>query len=312
MNRVLVTGAAGFIGRHVLAELLESADWDVVATSWSGRDHRDVPAHDRLMWVHANLATCDPAKLARVTGEVQYVINLAASTDAAHSVDNPVATVQNNVALMALLLEYARLQPGLERFVQVSSAEVFGVSATPFTERSPICPLSPYAASKAAQDAVALAYRASYGLPVIVSHTANVFGEGQPAGKFLPAVVRRVLAGQPVDVAPGWRRFIHARDCAAAWVWLLRNAPSWWERCNVAGEVESDHAGFVQAILYAMRGHLPAEVTLRAMEGVRAGQDGTVVLDGSRLAAAGWRHPLGLRAGVGRAVAALLGEMEPV
>lgn len=311
MTRVLVTGAAGFIGRHVVNFLLSGADWDVVAVARTEGSHEDVRVSDRLTWVHANLATCDPAKLARVTGEVRYVINLAAAADAAHSLANPVAVVKNNVALTSLLLEYARLQPGLERFVQVSSAEVFGVSATPFTERSPIDPLSPYAASKAAQDAVALAARAAYGLPVIVSHTANVFGEGQPSGKFLPAVVRRVLTGQPVDVAPGWRRFIHARDCAAAWAWMLRNAPSWWERCNVAGDVESDHAGFVQAILHAMRGHLPTEVTLRAMEGVRAGQDGTVVLDGSRLAAAGWRHPLGLEAGVERAVAALLGEMEP-
>lgn len=309
MTRVLVAGAAGFIGRHVVAHLLAETDWEVVAVARTEESHQDMAPHERRGWVHADLAHTHPSTLAEIVGPVHFVVNLAAHADASLSLTNPACTATNNVRVAVTLLEMARRLEGLRRFVQVSSAEVFGVSEAPFTERSPIQPLSPYAASKAAQDALALAYRASYGLPVIVSHTANVFGEGQPAGRFLPTVVRNVLAGQPVEVAPGWRRFIHARDCAAAWLWMLEHAPHWWDRCNVAGDQDSDHTGFVQAILLAMRGHLPDEITLRVKGDLRFGQDGTVVLDGSRLAAAGWRHPLGLDAGVQRAVAALLGEL---
>lgn len=318
MTRVLVAGAAGFIGRHVVDYVVEETDWQVVTVARqktvdgtpgpgiaSAADHGD-----RVVRVYCDLAHTDPRSLAKVVGDgVEYVVNLAADADAARSLHNPAYTVENNARSMLTLLEWACTQPRLQRFIHVSSAEVFGVGVYPFAETAPVRPLSPYAASKAAQDAVAYAYRKAYGLPVLVSHTANVFGEGQPAGRFLPTIVRRALAGEALEVAEGWRRFIHARDCAAAWVWMLEHAPQDWSHCNVAGERETDHVQFVQAVLMAMKGRLPEKLTLVVKEDLRFGQHGDVVLDGSRLKEAGWRHPVGLDAGVERTVAALLGQM---
>ncbi len=311
MTRVLVAGAAGFIGRHVVDYVLDETDWEVVALTRGQLPA--APPRDRVSWFSLELP-----RTARVGpfhweafGPIDYVINLVADADPWRSITHPVDVFENNVGSCQTLLEWARTQPNLQRFIQVSSAEVFGVNDYAFRENAAPYPLSPYAASKAAQDVLALAYREAYKVPVIVSPTANVFGEGQPSNRFLPTVVRRVLAGESVTVASGWRRFIHARDCAAAWVWMLQHAPEQWSRCNVAGERECDHAGFVQAILTAMRGRLPDSVTLRAAgEGeLRAAQCGDVVLDGSRLADAGWRHPLGLDAGIERAVAAELKEL---
>ena len=300
MTRVLVAGAAGFIGRHVVDYVLEETDWDVVALDESTVPdlRRELP---RVTWIY-NVAE-EPL------GAVDYVINLAAYADAGMVTQEPGLALANVGSCFALL-EWARGRPGLKRFVQVSSAEVFGVGVCPFTEVSPVRPLSPYAASKAGQDAFAYAYRKAYDVPVLVSHTANVFGEGQPSARFLPSVVRRALAGEDVLIAPGWRRFIHARDCAAAWVWMLEHAPDRWTHCHVAGEQETDHATFAGLIVAAMlkTGREVPQVTLRLLEELRFGQDGDVVLDPSRLAGAGWRHPLGLEAGVERTVAALLKE----
>lgn len=308
MTRVLVAGAAGFIGRHVVDYVVEETDWQVVALT-----RRALPAEsrDRVSWFSLELprtANIGPVRW-EAFGPIDYVINMAADADAARSLRCPVDFVDNNVGSCQTLLEWARTQPQLKRLIQVSSAEVFGVGGTSFPETAPVRPLSPYAASKAAQDAIAYAYRKSYGVPVLVSHTANVFGEGQSANRFLPTIVRRAAAGEPLEVASGWRRFIHARDCAAAWVWMLEHAPDRWSHCNVAGERETDHAQFVGAVLEAMKGHLPEELTLTVKGDLRFGQDGDVVLDGSRLESVGWRHPLGLDAGIERAVAVLLSEM---
>lgn len=303
MTRVLVAGAAGFIGRHMVARLLAETDWHVIALARWESSHADVPADERVTWVHADLAKCDPAALAKVIGdEVQYVVNLAADADAARSLTSPADVVANNVALTSTLLDYARGLYTLRRFIQVSSAEVFGTLPWEHKEDEPPRPQTPYAASKAAQDALVLAYREAYGLPGLVSYTANVFGEGQPRTKLLPVLAQCAQCGDRLEVIGGERRFIHAQDCASAWLWMLLEAPVDWTHCNVAGEWRMSHAAFAQLIARQIgRPH----VSVRIGGTARPGQDGDILLDGSRLAEAGWRHPLGLERGVRQTLDAL-------
>jgi len=303
VTRVLVAGAAGFIGRHVVDYILEETDWGIIAVSRSEQGHEHVSPHERVAWVHADLAHTDPKILAKVIGdEVQYVVNLAADADAARSLEAPMYAVDNNVRLAMTLLEYARGLYSLRRFVQVSSAEVFGTSHIAHTEYSAPRPQTPYAASKAAQDALALAYREAYGMPVLVSHTGNVFGEGQPLSKLLPVLMARAWRGDRLEVVPGERRFIHAQDCASAWVWMLKQAPDDWSHCHVAGERRVSHAHFARLVATAVG---RPEAAVRVGGQGRPGQVGDIMLDGHRLAAAGWRHPLGLERGVQQAVDAL-------
>lgn len=302
MTRVLVAGAAGFIGRHVVERLLADPDVEVVGTARPS-PYRELAVHPRLTWVYGDLTNGHAATWGRQVGPVDHIINLAANADAGLSLHLPLEFMGVNISITGTLLEVARTMPGLRRFIQVSSAEVFGTSLMQMHERSPILPQNPYAASKAASDSLALAYRESFGVPVIVSCTANVFGEGQPEGRFLPTIVRKALADEMVTVLPGVRRFIHAADCADAWAWMLENAPEQWSHCNVAGELVLNHEDFARIVARAAGAQPRVHVD---RERPRPGQLGGVALEDTVLRLAGWKHPLGLFGGVERTVAALL------
>src|SRR5262249_17179433 len=127
--------------------------------------------------------------------------------------------------------EYARHVPGLRTFLHINSDEVFGPSydGSLFTEDAQHRPSNPYAASKSAQSQLGYAWWRTYGVPFAEVYACNMFGEMQDAEKFVPLVMRKVLAGEPVPVhaapdgTPGSRFWQHARNVADAILFLLRN-----------------------------------------------------------------------------------------
>jgi UDP-glucose 4-epimerase len=206
--RVVVTGGAGFIGANLCARLTRDPAVDEViavddlstgarqnleTTSASGRSARLVEAD-----------ISDGAMLGDVFGQADAVVHLAARPSVPRSLADPVRSHQVNATGTVEVLEAAR-RAGNLHVVVASSSSVYGSNPTlPKTESLATLPLSPYAASKLAAEAYALAYQSSFGLPILAFRFFNVFGPLQPAGHayaaVVPTFIDAALAGRPLPV----------------------------------------------------------------------------------------------------------------
>lgn len=266
--RCLITGASGFVGHHLLEHALISTDWDIVATG-SFR-HRgtcdriaevlhgpsalaspavdDRPWHDRVhVLTHDLTAPFSPAEQHQIAGpdRLDYIVAMASMSHVDTSITDPAGFTENNVAVILSTLELARaLKPAA--VVVISTDEVYGPvePGQAHAEWSAILPSNPYSASKAAQEAVAIAYWRTYGVPVIITNTMNMIGERQDVSKFVPKTLRAVLAGEQAVIhgSPGHvgsRHYLHARNLADAVIWLLNNTRPSVFRAHMSREMGS-------------------------------------------------------------------------
>lgn len=332
MTRVLLTGAAGFAGSHALRHLLAGTDWAVTCPvsldhkGHMGRLESAMAGHDpaRVHVFPCDLAQPLNGKARMLLGHPDHIINYASASHVDRSIADPVPFVANNLNLMLHLLEYARHVPVLRTFAHVSTDEVYGAcSGNAHPEWSPIVPSNPYAASKACQEALATAYWRTYGIPLIIVNSMNLFGESQGMGngskpeKFVPIVASRVLAGKTVpihgspDGRAGSRCWLHARNLADAILWLLRRGgdlkyapggdgeprPARW---HVAGP-ERSNLEMAREIADGLGRELHYEIT--DFHGSRPGHDLRYALDASKIEAAGWKPPVSFEEGIWRTVA---------
>jgi dTDP-glucose 4,6-dehydratase len=310
--RVLVTGAAGFVGHHLIEHLLKATDWQIVGMI-SFR-HRGCPRRlehlirqTRLRFVYHDLQAPVGARVAEAIGPVDYVINLASESSVEHSIADPAACIENNTRVALHMLEYARTaQPRV--FVQVSTDEVYGPAAPDraHVEWDPICPSNPYSASKAAQEAMAFAWWRTWRVPVLITNAMNLIGERQGPEKLVPTVIRSVRNGDTVPIysangEAGSRFWLHARNQADALRFLLSNLDgnlpmyphdSEPARYNVVGEEYSnlDIANFIAGVLGET-----LRYELVEFHASRPGHDFRYALDGSKLRALGWQPPMRLQ-----------------
>lgn len=313
-TRLLLTGAAGFLGSHVLEHVLRETDWDVTAVDRNDghgriRQVTDGEPHDRVTVIQHDLAKLLPAPGDSLA---DYVIAMASGVDVAASLEEPEAFIRNNVNVMLSTLGYCyRACP--KAVILVSTAEVYGPSiASGYGHRewSPALPPSPYAASKAAQEAMAIAYWRSYGVPVVIVNTMNLFGERQDPAKFLPTLVRQVSRGEEVTIYPGSRMWLHAEDLASALLYLLQDhvpakplAADKPDRFNVAGtplSVDSFAAQVAQVVGRPLRSRHADPAS------ARPGYDARYALDTGKITACGWQPRQTLNDGITRTVSWLL------
>jgi dTDP-glucose 4,6-dehydratase len=255
---VLVTGGAGFIGSNLIRWILANRDWRIVnldALTYAGNlaNLHDVESDPRYSFVHGRIE--DVVLVRSVLSEygIEGIIHCAAESHVDRSIMAAAPFVETNVRGTLSLLEAAR-EHGVERFIHVSTDEVYGSlgpTDPPFTEESPLAPNSPYAASKAAADCLVRAFVHTYNLPAIITRCSNNYGPYQFPEKLIPLVIANALDDRPIPI---YGDGLQVRD----WIYVLdhcRGLVSAYERgsigqtYNFGGRSERANIEVVRSIL---------------------------------------------------------------
>lgn len=315
-NKLLLTGVSGSIGIHFLAHFMRNTDWDVVGVaSFRHKGNADkisdyFNSHpedvSRFTLIAHDLIGSFSETQKRKIGKVDYIINLASASDVEDSIQNPTYFIRNNIESVLNMLEYAReVKP--KAFVQFSTDEVFGPTdgTYGYKEWDSHVPSNPYAASKSCQEQVAVSYWRTYGVPLILTHTMNNFGEKQSPSKFPVMIQKAIENGEEITIHGeangeiGSRSYIHSRNVADAVLFILRNTKPYLHQpltvdkpdCyNIAGDKQLTNLELAQLIAKLMGKEL--KYKLVSTHQSRPGHDLHYGLDDSKLRNLGWKSPM--------------------
>ena len=309
--RILVTGGAGFIGHHLIDELLDNTDAEIIRLDrldYSGNLNRlhnvlqNRSDKHRVKIVYHDLKAEINPHVASHIGRVDVIFHLAAGSHVDRSIDFPMEFALDNTIGTINLLQFARTQD-IQRFVYFSTDEVFGPAPRGvfYKEHDRYNSTNPYSASKAAGEEFCVAFENTYGLPIYITHTMNVFGERQSPEKFIPLCIRKVrneqtitIHADPTKTKAGSRHYIHARDVASAMIFLL-NRPTiktldyGGAKCpkfNIVGKEELDNLKLAYTIAEIQKKKLNYEMV--DFHSSRPGHDLRYALDGTFMKSLGW------------------------
>ena len=307
MRNLLVAGGAGFIGSNFVRYILEKyADcrvlvYDKLTYAGNLQNLLDVDDDPRYHFVRGDI--CEPEPLEKTIREhhIDTVVNFAAETHVDRSIMDPDAFIRTDVYGTYVLLEAAR-KLGLERYHQVSTDEVYG--HVPGNQRSletdPVAPRSPYAASKASGDLMAIAYHVTYGLPVTITRGANNIGPYQYPEKVLPVFVTNAIDKLPLPVyGDGKQRrdYQYVQDHCEA-IDLVVHQGKLGEIYNVGTGGEMENLAMVEILLDELG--KPRSLIQHVTD--RPGHDRRYCLNVDKLKALGWQprhtHEQAIRATV--------------
>ena len=254
-----------FVGHHVVQYLLKDTDWNITILDrldFSGNQNRLYETlgweyNDRLNLVFHDLkAELNLGVVAAINykfyGYPNIILHLAAGSHVDRSITHPLEFVYDNVVGTANILEYARnlhMQNKLEKFLYFSTDEVFGPAPTgvAYKELDRYNSSNPYSATKAGGEELCVAYENTYKMPIIITHTMNVFGERQTPEKFIPLCISKVNRNEKVSIhadrtrtVPSSRYYTYAGDVAEALLFLLTNNFSYL-KYNIVGKEETDN-----------------------------------------------------------------------
>ena len=315
MKRVLVTGGAGFIAHHVIEHIMKTTDWEIVSLDrldFSGNLNRlyevmeQFPPEQRkrVKIVYHDLKAELNPMIQEAIGDVNYILHLAAGSHVDRSIQYPMEFVLDNVVGTVNVLQFARTLKNLERFVYFSTDEVFGPApiGVKYSERDRYNATNPYSASKAGGEEMCIAFENTYQMPIVITHTMNVFGERQHPEKYIPMCIQKVRDGETITVhsnpqktEAGTRHYIHAQDVAEGLMFVLNIDTSKLEKdfggakCpkfNLVGPEEVDNLTLAQMIAAAQGKELKYEMV--DFHSQRPGHDLRYAMSGDYLKSLGW------------------------
>ena len=252
--KLFVTGGAGFIGSNLVRHLLATSDDEVTvfdALTYAGNlaNLADVDADPRFRFIQGDIA--DRAAVAEAIAGHDAVIHLAAESHVDRSLLDPDVFVRTNCTGTNIMCDEAG-RAGVQRFVHVSTDEVYGsIDVGGFAETDALTPSSPYSASKAGSDLIALSHHTSSGLPVVVTRSSNQFGPHQFPEKLIPYFVTTLLRGGNVPLygdGLNVRDWLYVEDnCVAVDLVLRKGEPG--QIYNIGGDNERTNREVTSAVL---------------------------------------------------------------
>jgi dTDP-glucose 4,6-dehydratase len=286
--RILVTGGCGFIGSNFIRYILKHykpayiSNVDVLTYAGNLANLEGVAEDhgDRYEFFKADIANADQIDALMTDHAFYAVINFAAESHVDRSINDPANFIHTNMIGTSVLLDCAR-RHGVQRFVQISTDEVYGSlgETGKFTEQSPLDPSSPYSASKAGADLLALASYTTYGQEVIVTRCSNNYGPYQFPEKLIPLMIIKAMRDEPLPVygdGKNVRDWIHVDDhCAGVVAALFEGKPG--TIYNFGGSQEMVNLEVVKLILKK----LDKPETLISFVTDRLGHDRRYAIDSS-------------------------------
>ena len=319
--RILVTGAAGFIGSNFVHYWLEQHPGDTVVAldllTYAGNRANLEAVENRVPFVQADIADLDIVENVLREHELDVVVNFAAESHNSLAVVDPGLFARTNVLGTQLLLEAAR-RAEIGRFHHISTCEVYGDlpldSDASFTEESPYRPRTPYNASKAAADHYVRAYRETFGLQTTITNCSNNYGPFQFPEKVIPLFVTNALDERPLPMyasTQNKREWLHVRDhCRAIDLVLAQGEAG--GTYNVGSGVEAS----IEEIADRVLDLTGKPESLKTIVPDRPGHDRRYLLDSSKLRRElGWEPEIGFEDGLRETVewyAANRGWWEPL
>lgn len=290
--RLLVTGGLGFIGSNFIRLIFESrpevevVNLDAMTYAGNPANLRDVESNGRYSFYKGDI--CDAAAVEAAIGPgVDAIVNFAAETHVDRSILDPRAFILTDVVGTHVLLEAVRAN-GIRRFIQISTDEVYGhVAEGEASEAAPICPRSPYAASKAGGDLQVLAYCTTYGVPAIITRGSNTYGPYQYPEKIIPLFVTKLIDDEPVPLYGDGlhvRDWIHVDDHARGILHVLEHGQP-GSVYNIGGGNPSTNIDLTRKILTGCGRSIETHVRHVAD---RAGHDRRYAIDTEKARALGW------------------------
>ena len=289
--RILVTGGAGFIGSHLVRRLVVQSGHEVVnldALKYSGNPANVADLEGRSGYTFVQGDIGDQPLVERLLREhrIEGIINCAAETHVDRSILDPGSFTRTDVVGTGVLLEEAR-RAALKRFLQVSTDEVYGSVETGMsTEEDRLAPRSPYSASKAGGDLLALSYWTTFRFPVMVTRGSNTYGPNQYPEKFIPLFVTNAIDYQPLPLYGDGRQrrdWLAVQDhCAAIEHVFFRGEPG--QVYNVGGGNERENLVVAEQMLAGLG---KPKSLIRFVQD-RPGHDRRYAVDCSKLRQIGW------------------------
>lgn len=301
---ILVTGGAGFIGSNFIQYMLRKhAEYRIVNVdklTYAGNLENLEEVEDNPRYSFHQGDICDRLFIEELLQKhhVDAVVNFAAESHVDRSIQGASEFVRTNIAGTNVLLEIAK-ERKLKKLVQVSTDEVYGSLGAEgkFTETTSLHPNSPYAASKASADMLALAYYHTFGLPVVITRCSNNYGPYQFPEKLIPLMIANALSDKPLPVygdGMNVRDWIHVTDHCAAVDSVLHNGTT-GQVYNIGGNSERANLDLVKLILR----HLGKPESLIMFVKDRPGHDRRYAIDSSKIQnELGWKPQYGFEQGL--------------